>query len=149
LNPEESEMTSSEKTSWFTPLLIIGILATVFVGLYLFSTDTSTLQQTKARKEFDFSGRPTQPIVYKNQVILPLNEKKIVGKNGLIYRGIEKKMILLDLYILDMDREQAYRKKIPKKAAKKEMILGSSTYRLHSVNGSTLILREMEKSQAR
>jgi len=142
-------MTSSEKTSWFTPLLIIGILATVFAGLYFFSNDGSRLQQTKARKEFDFSGRPTQPIVHQNQIILPLNEKKIVGKNGLIYRGIDKKMILLDLFILDMDREQAYRKKIPKKAAKKEMILGRSTYRLLSVNGSTLILKIMDESQTR
>ncbi len=142
-------MTSSEKTNWFTPLLIIGVLATLFVGLYYFSTNASKSGQTQMRKEFDFSGRPTQPIVHKNQIILPLNQKKIVGKNGLTFKGIENKTIFLDLFVLEMDPEQAYRKRIPKKEAKKLIILGESKYRLISVNGNNLILKRLEESQNR
>ena len=136
-------MTSSEKTSWYVPLIIIGLLVLSFGGLYYLS-EVMSIQETKVRKEFDYSGRPVQQMVRPGQVILSLNEKKLLEKHGLTYRGIENKKIMLDLYLLEMDPDQAYRKQIPKKIAKKEMVLGGKKYRMLSVNRNSLILKKIE-----
>ena len=57
------------------------------------------------------------------------------------HKGVEHKTVVLDLYLLDMDREQAYEKRFPKKEAKKEMKLGRDIYRLLSVNDRTKVKR--------
>lgn len=77
----------------------------------------------------------------KGQIILPLNERIILGRNGLVYKGLEGKKVLLDFYLLDLDDEQPFRKKFVKKDAKKEMKLGSTTYRLVSANKHLLIMK--------
>ena len=134
-------MISSENKSWTTPILIITIVAIMLGMLYLSSGYFSKPSTTQGRQEFDFSGRPTQRIVTPNQVVLRKNEKLVVGRNGLVFKGLDKNVVIIDLYLLDMDSEQAYKKRFLKKEAKKEMVLGREKYRLVSVNDKNLILK--------
>ena len=138
-------MISSENKSWTTPILIITIVATMFGMLYFSSSYFSKESTPMARQEFDFSGRPTQQITTPNQIVLRKNEKFIIGRNGLVFKGLDKNVVVIDLYLLDMDTEQAYKKRFLKKEAKKEMVLGRERYRLLSVNDKNLILKKISE----
>jgi hypothetical protein len=59
--------------------------------------------------------------------VLKKNERFVIGRNCLVFKGVDRKMILIDLYLLDMDSEQPYRKRFLKKEAKKEFLLGQGT----------------------
>lgn len=138
-------MISSENKNWTTPILITTIVA-IMLGMLYFSSSYLSKQATpQARKEFDYSGRPTQYMTTPNQVVLKINEKLAIGRNALVFKGVEKNVVVVDLYLLDMDSEQAYEKRFLKKEAKKEMVLGKGRYRLLSVNDKNLILKIIEE----
>jgi hypothetical protein len=134
-------MPSSDEKSWFVPLIVITFLAIVVGVLYYISTDFYKQQHSMGRKEFDYGGRPVQSTATTDQVILTKNEKFVIGRTCLVFRGVEKKRILVDLYLLDLDPQQAYEKRISKKDAKKELLLGEGRYRLISINDQHLILK--------
>ncbi len=133
-------MLSSEKNTWIAPLFIGTLLVILLCVLYV-STDFINQDTSRVRKEFDYAGRAVQPIVNKDQVILKKNERIDVGRYGLVFKGVNKKTILINLYLLDMDPEQPYEKRFLKKDAKKEMKFGQDKYRLLSVNSNHLILK--------
>jgi len=133
-------MLSSEKNTWIAPLFIGTLLVVLLCVLYV-SADFISQDRSAMRKEFDYSGRAVQPVVKRDQVILKKDERLDIGRNGLVFRGVKNKTILIDLYLLDMDPEQPYKKRFLKKDAKKEMLIGEKKYRLLSVNGSHLILK--------
>jgi len=56
----------------------------------------------------------------------------------------EKGAILLDLYLLDLDSQYPYPKRIPKSAARKGFRLGPNRYQLLTVNRKALTLKRME-----
>ena len=138
-------MISSENKNWTTPILIITIV-TIMLGTLYFSSGYLSKQATPpARKEFDYAERPTQYVATPNQFVLRRNEKVVIGKNGLVFKGVEKNVVIIDLYLLEMDSEQAYKKRFFKKQAKKEMVLGQGRYRLLSVNDKNLILKMIKE----
>lgn len=136
----ENVMISSEKNNWFTPLLIVTLLIIVFCALYISSYFTKQ-NSVNLRRESDYAGRSVQAAVMADQAVLRKDERIVIGRNCLVFRGVDKKVILIDLYLLDMDSEQAYKKRFLKKEAKKEFLLGQGTYRLLSVNNNVLILK--------
>ena len=141
-------MTSSEKKTWATPVFITVVIASSFLLLYYSSNYYSEQPGQQTRTAVDYDGRPVKSIAKPGQVILPKNETIVVGKNGLVFKGVEKSEVLLDLYLLEMDPEQAYRKRFSKKEAKNEMILGGQRYRLLSVNNRYLSLKLIHPSTA-
>jgi len=98
-------MLSSEKNTWIAPLFIGTLLVVLLCVLYV-SADFISQDRSAMRKEFDYSGRAVQPVVKRDQVILKKDERLDIGRNGLVFRGIKNKTILIDLYLLDMDPEQ-------------------------------------------
>jgi hypothetical protein len=99
-----------------------------------------------ARRDLRYTPTTIQSTGATDQVVLPKNEKFVIGRNCLVYKGVEKKTLILDLYLLDMDPEQAYEKRFPKKEAKEEMRLGGDTYRLLSVNDRYMTLKILRTS---
>lgn len=136
-------MPSSEEKNWSIPIIIITLLAIVLGVLYYVSTDFYKQKHPQGRKEFDYGGRPVQSTATADQVLLTKNEKLVIDRTCLVYKGVEKKIILVDLYLLDLDPEQAYEKRFLKKDAKKEILLGEGRYRLLSVNNQHLILKKL------
>lgn len=137
-------MISSEKKTWTTPLFIIVVIALSFLLLYYSSSYLNDQRTPQTRKAVDYASRPVNSIGKSGQVILQKNEQSVVGRTGLVYKGVEKKVVILDLYLLDMDKEQAYEKRFIKKEAKREMVLGGKRYRLLSVNDRFLTLKLLD-----
>lgn len=136
-------MPSSEEKNWSTPIIVIILSAIVVSVFYYVNTDYYKQKHPEGRKEFDVGGRPVQSTATADQVILTKNEKLVIGRTCLVYKGVEKKIILVDLYLLDLDPEQAYEKRFLKKDAKKQILLGERRYRLLSVNSQHLILKKL------
>ncbi len=134
---------SSEDKSWFAPIFIITILAIALGVVYYISSDSYQEQHPNGRQEFDYGGRPVQSISTPDQVILTKNEKLTIDRTCVVFLGVDKKWILIDLYLLDLDPEQPYEKRYNKKKAKKEMLLGERRYRLISVNNTHLVLKTL------
>jgi hypothetical protein len=139
-------MISSEKNTWSTPLLITVLIVCVLGTLYFISSYLSNQQAVLARRDLRHTSAPPRSMATLDQVVLPKNEKFVIGRNCLVYKGVEQKTVVLDLYLLDMDREQAYEKRFPKKEAKKEMKLGRDIYRLLSVNDRYMTLKIVHTS---
>ena len=141
-------MISSEKKNWSTPGLLTLLIACVFGAMY-YASHYLTAQQTLVRRELN-SATTLAPTTGKaDQLVLPKNEKYVIGRNCLVYKGIDKNILVLDLYLLDMDPEQAYEKRFPKKAAKEEMVMGGDRYRLLSVNDRYLTLKIIKIASTR
>ena len=94
-------MISSEKNNWFTPVLIVTLVIIVFCVLYM-STYFTKQNPVNLRKEFDYAGRPVPAAVKTDQAVLRKDERFVIGRNCLVFRGVDKKMILIDLYLLDI-----------------------------------------------
>ncbi len=138
-------MSSSEQKNWFIPILVISLLTTGLGLLYFISPEFFKAKNAQERREFDYSGRPVQTMTTTGQIILRKNERHFIGRNCLVFKGLEKKTIIIDLYVLELDPEQAFEKRFLKKDAKKEMVLGDGKYRLISVNNQNLILKSLQK----
>ncbi len=138
-------MLSSEKKKWFTQFFVISTFILAVSVLFYVTTDFYKERHPVDRKEFDYGGRAVQPMAVTGQVTLIKNEKLVIGRTGLVFKGVDKKMFFVDLYLLDMDPEQGYTKRFLKKEAKKEMLLGDGRYRLLSVNNKFLALQKLQK----
>ncbi len=140
-------MQLSESQNWTTRILLIAIVAIVLGVIYYSYSDSSSRVSVQERKEFDYGGRPTQPVNMPNQIILTRDQKFIIGRNCLVYKGVEKKTLFMDLYLLDMDSEQSYEKRYLLKDAKKKMELGDGEYRFVSANSRKLVLENLANQQ--
>lgn len=68
--------------------------------------------------------------ISKDDILLVKDNKLVVGKTCLNYRELNRDSILIDLYLLDLDKEQPYTQKISRKRVGKEIRLGDYTYQI-------------------
>jgi len=68
--------------------------------------------------------------ISNGDIFLVKNNKLEIGKTCLDFKGLNKKSILVDLYLLDLDDEQPYTQKISRKKVGKEIRLGDHTYKV-------------------
>ncbi len=123
-------------------LLLLLILAIPFVLMYYLSTDfykRRAQQWQPSTTEVMDSTQNSR--VNTDQVILKKDEMIDVGKTRLVYRGVENRMIQIDLYLLDLDPKESFRLKFSKKQAKKEISIGDDKYRMLSMNDRFLNLK--------
>ncbi len=141
-------MDSSKGKKWYVPLLVIVTLTIVFGITYYVSTDGYKERLGKWREANDAIGRPVQSKVIGDQVVLRKDQKLVVGRNALVYKGVDDKIINMDLYLLDLDPEQPFSKRFSTDNAKKQMLLGEAEYKLLSVNDTSINLKIIRTSYA-
>ncbi len=123
-------------------LLLLLILAIPFMLMYYLSTDFYKRRAEQWQTSTtSVMGSTQKSRVNTDQVILKKDEMIDVGKTRLVYRGIENRMIQIDLYLLDLDPKESFRLKFSKKQAKKEISIGDDKYRLLSMNDRFLNLK--------
>ena len=137
------EYSEKRNKSVFSSFTIVAIVSIILAVIYYVNSDYYKQRFTEGRKQFDYAGRPVQPLGSVTQLILEKDIRFVVGRNCLVFKGMEKKTILVDLYLLDLDPEESFGKRFLKKDAKKEMLLGENSYRLISVNDNYLIIKKI------
>ena len=83
-------MISSEKSTWSTPLLITVLIFFVLATLYFTSSYLSNQQASLTRRDLRYSSTPSQAIKTLDRVVLTRDQKFVIGRNCLVYKGIEK-----------------------------------------------------------
>lgn len=142
-------MSSSTRKKAFALFFIILTLAIPFAIIYYLSTDYYKERYQQWRKNSDESGREIRSTITADRIILKKNEKLVVGRTCLVFKGLEKKVILVDLYLLDLDPEQPYLIKLPRRDTDKDLIIGGNTFKLVSVNNQYLNLQLVHSPQTR
>lgn len=79
--------------------------------------------------------------VSNEQVILLRDQKVIINKTAVVYKGIRQKKVHLDLYILELDPQTAYPLVIEKDALHKGIWFDTAFYRFSSVKKAKLLLQ--------
>lgn len=78
------------------------------------------------------------PAAHKNIILVKGQTQTIGGKIELTYQGLDTGSVVIDITLLDLDRNYAYRRKIPKRVAHHGFQLAQRQYQLISANRSRL-----------
>ena len=73
-----------------------------------------------------------------SKLFLSKDQVTTMGKIQLTYRGLNAESVVIDITLLDLDPEYAYRRAIPAKAAKIGFWLGQKKFQLLSASPSRL-----------
>ena len=139
-------MSPVDKKNWYVPLFVITTLSIVFGLMFYSSTDYYQTRYQSWRQSSNADSEAVLSLATADRLILARDQKLEVDSISLIFRGLEDDALLLDLYILDLDPKQPYRKKIPLSEAKNEMILGAGKYQVTSVSKKYLRLKILQRS---
>ena len=130
-------MDKSNVHKWSTFFFLVP--SSLALAYFVFYLATFTPSYADAR---DYSSAapvrliaPTSP----DKIILVKGQTQTIGgKIELTYQGIDTGFVVIDITLLDLDRNYAYRRKIPKKVAQRGFQLAQRQYQLLSANGNRL-----------
>ncbi len=140
-------MSPSKRNKAFALFFIFLTLAIPFAMIYYLSTDYYKERYQKLRKNPNEASREIRSRIPADRLVLKKNEKLLVKRTCLVFKGVEKKAILLDLYLLDLDPEQPYLIKLSTQDADKELIIGGNKFKLISVNNQYLNLQLLSSTE--
>lgn len=133
MSPQNRSHLSALSLSIFLVILISLVL------LYSPSNSTGISQSVKS----DATVMALTPASYqtKDDIFLVKNKKLVIGKNCLEFKGLYDKEIEVDLYLLELDDEQAFTKKINRKSIGKRIRFGDTVYTVLTANKNYLKLK--------
>ncbi|MCP4023564.1 MAG: hypothetical protein GY729_17090 [Desulfobacteraceae bacterium] len=129
------------RKGWFAILFILFTLSIPFAVIYYVSTPTYKERYKVWRERSQAAGIPSKSKVTLEQVLLIKDEKVIVDRTCLVFKGITDKKICMDLYLLELDKEIPYRFCFSKNEFKEGVWLGNIMYRLISAKRTILRLK--------
>lgn len=132
-------------------ILFFSALSLMALSLF-FSTyhgQWDSVMQSRMEEIYNVYGIKTPkeeplPAIHGGIVTLTAEQPVRVGKNKLIYFGLDKHAILMAVYVLELDPEFAYHYRIPIKEAQKGVRLGGQNFVLlsHGKNRIQLALTD-------
>jgi len=129
-------MENEKKRKWL-PILFFALSGIVFGGsLYLITVGSAPARaKTTATvaSAIDALPYPDEPRV---TITLKRDTRQRLGKLDIIYRGIENRKLRLDVFILDLDPQYAYRHAIALKQAGEGFSVGGVKFELLSARTS-------------
>lgn len=142
-------MAMPNKKGWLAILFILLCLAIPFGITFYVSTDTFKSRFAHWRHPMpappeNASLEKTRTV--KDKVILVKGERIPVYNTSLVYRGTDRGLIRLELYLEELDPDHPYVQTFPGDIGDGRVIrLGDVTYALTSVSQKTLVLKILQK----
>lgn len=141
-----SSSTGGRRT--FASLFLILTLVMIPFGLvYYTSTDFYKSRYQQWRKNNERASKPTQSSQITDQFILSRDEKLELSKISVEFKGIQEKNFLLNLYLLDFDRQQPFPLLVPKKEVREPIIFGGHQFTILSGNDRFIKLKLIDSYQ--
>jgi hypothetical protein len=140
-----SSSTNRRKT--LAALFLVFTLAIPFAMVYYVSTDSYKARYQQWRKSADEAGRPIRSKQAADQFILARDEKLEINNISLEYKGIMRKNLMINLYLLDFDPQQPYLVEIPRKQAKDGFTIADHQFLLISGNDRFINLKLLDSFQ--
>lgn len=129
------------RKGWFAIIFIILTLAIPFAMTYYVSTPHYQERYKGWRESNAEAGIPSRSKVTSEQVLLLKDEKVVVDRTCLVFKGVTGKTIRIDLYLLDLDPDVPYALSFSKKKITDGVWLGNIMYRLLTVKDKALRLK--------
>lgn len=130
---------------WLAVFFIIFALAIPFAIVYYVSTDTFKARYQEWQSHNAEAGIPSRSSIKRDTAVLLKDEKLQIDKTCLVYKGIKKDQIMLDLYLLELDPEQPYQRAVSRNNPPDSIKLGPNLYRIDSVNSKILKLKILHR----
>ena len=135
-------------TKPWVAVLFIGLCLLIPFGItYYVSTDMYKKRFADWQARNRAAGVPSKSEVSTEQVVLIKDDRVKVGKTALVYKGIDKGRISLDLYLLELDAGYPYPQQFQKGPKEKAIRMGDISYSLVSVNSRVLVLNILNMMQ--
>ena len=129
-------------------ILFFGMIAWLFVGfIYLALTGPrdpryrQRLEDAAARYKKELDTRRSEDTI---NIFLSVGKRVRVDDNVMIYRGLENRMALVDVFITLLDPQTSYRHRIAKSDTGKIVRLGGHDYQIKSISASRLRLKRLK-----
>lgn len=137
----------SNRKALASAFLVITLVAIPFAMVYYTSTDAYKARYQQWRKNNEQAAMPPQAKQNIEQFILSKDEKLDFQKISLEFKGVEEKAYLLNLYLLDFDRQQPFPMQISKKESKKPITFGGHQFKIVTGNDRFLKLKLIDSYQ--
>lgn len=134
-------MSLPNRKGWFAVVFIVLALAIPFAITYYVSTPSYKGRNQTWQENSSARGLPVRSTVTADQAFLLKNEKIIIDRTGIVFKGFADKTVLLDLYLLDLDPEASYPLRFSQETIEAGVWLGDVSVSLVSVNASVLRLK--------
>lgn len=126
---------------WLAVLFIVFTLAIPFAITYYVSTPAYKNRYKGWPENSEAPGLPSRSKVKADQVLLLKNEKLIIHRTAIVFKGLNGKKATIDLYLLDLDPEIPYTLNFSQTEMDEGIRLGNAMYRLISVKDKVLRLK--------
>ena len=127
--------------------LMLILLAIPFAMVYYTSTDIykDRYQQWRKNNERAAQTKPVRQTI--DQFILSKDEKVDFKKISLEFKGVQEKAYLLNLYLLDFDRQQPFPVQVSKKDSKEPISFGGHQFKIVSGNDRFIKMKLIDSYQ--
>ncbi len=132
------------KKGWLAILFIIFCLAVPFGLTYYVSTPKSKERFEAWKTRGTNANVQAESQISAKQLLLIKNDRVKVKNTCLVFKGLEKGQVLLDLYLLELDPVHAYPQRFSRETNGKAIRLGDVTYAVKSANNSSLTLKVLQ-----
>ena len=142
-----SNSSTGDKRPLVSLLLILALGLIPFGILYYTLGDKSDARYQQWRESRRQAAEPVPLIKSTDQFILTKDEKLELNKIGIEFKGVENKNFLLNLYLLDFDRQQSFPVQVPKKDIRESITFGGTQFTILSGNDRTIKVKLIDSYQ--
>ena len=125
-----------DKKGWLTIFFIFFCLAVPFGLTYYVSTPKSKERFEARGTRGNSANVKAESQISARQLRLIKNDRVTVKSTCLVFKGLEKGQVVLDLYLLELDPGYAYHQRFSRKPNGNAIRLGNVIYAVKSVNNS-------------
>ena len=128
------------KKGWLAILFIFFCLAVPFGLTYYVSTPKSKERFDSWRTRGTAATVKAESRITARQLRLIKNDRVTVKNTCLVFKGLEKDQVVLDLYLLELDPGHVYPQRFSRETNGNAIRLGDVIYAVKSVNDTSLTL---------
>ena len=137
-------MKMTRTQQWISTLFLGSVITVTGVLLYRIVAGQVDPYYTQwATKSAALKSSINLSSVTDERVVLVKDEPVTVARCRMVYRGLVGDSALLDLYLLDLDPEYAYPRRIPRSAEGEVLNLGGRHYRLESAHWGQVVMTRL------
>lgn len=125
----------------FGIFFILLTLTIPFAVAYYRSAVSDVKPYETWREQFRNRLTPAGADIPTDQVILAKDKKFVINKTCIVFKGLSRGVVLMDLYLLDLDPDIPYALKFTKQSVSDGIWLGNVQYQLVSVKKDLLKLK--------
>jgi len=137
-------MSLPNKKGWLAIFFTLFCLAIPFGLTYYVSTPLSKARFKEWRVRATAAHTKEKSQISAKQLLLIKNDRVKIKNTCLVFKGIEKDQVVLDLYLLELDPGYAYPQRFSRKTNGNAIRLGDVTYAVKSANNSSLTLKILQ-----